>query len=52
MAETEVVTKEGGVRAAVVALVAHRRVFPVGALAKEVVEQGMVAVDLEMAGTA
>ena len=32
--------------------VAHRRVFPVGALAKEVVEQGTVAVDLEMAGTA
>ena len=47
-----VVAREEGAREAVVAPVAHRRVFPVGASAKEVVEREMVAVGLEMAGTA
>ena len=50
--ETEVAAREGGARAAVVVPVAHRQVFPAGALAKEVAEQEMVAVGLEMAGTA
>ena len=38
-------------REAVVAPVAHQRVFPVGALAKEVAERETVAVGLEMAAT-
>ena len=46
------VAKEEGAREAVVVPVAHRRVFPVGALAKGVVGQEMVAVGLEMEGTA
>ena len=45
------VTREEGAREAVVAPVAHRRVFPVDALAKEAVERETVAVDLEMAMT-
>ena len=43
--------REGGVREAVVAPVAHQRVFPVGALAKEVAVREMVVVGLEMALT-
>ena len=50
--EMGVAAREEGAREAVVAPVAHRRVFPVGALAKEVVGREMVAVGLEMAGTA
>ena len=50
--ETGVVARVKDAREAVVAPVAHRRVFPAGALVKEVVEREMVAVGLEMAGTA
>ena len=45
------VAREEDAREAVVAPVAHRRVFPVDALAKEVVERETVAVGLEMAVT-
>ena len=50
--EMGVVAKEEGAREAVVVPVVHRQVFPVGALAKEVVGREMVAVGLEMAATA
>ena len=48
---TEVGAREEGVREAVVAPVAHQRVFPVDALAKEVAVREMVTVDLEVAET-